>query len=177
MNTNTRKNKRGGGFFDLFSGSNPSATNTAMSNLKGKRNYNMKHSKSKVANFLAQPGAIKYTNKERIEESYQKAIGELKKIEQPKETASALKTIALKLKEASESDEARKTGAVVITIPVGIAQLAWKAMWMFLAAMAFLFVDMPSMGSIPVSAYLMPNRNFNTTRRAFNKAKNITGST
>lgn len=169
----TRKTKRGGVF---GFGSNPSAMNVAMSNLKGKRNFNKRYSKSSVANVLARPGNFKYTNKERIEAKYQQALGELKKIEQPKETASALKTIAEKLKQAAESKEARETGAVVITIPVGLAQLAWKAMWIFLAAMAFVFVDIPSMGSIPFSAALIPNRNFNTTQKAYKKAKNLTGA-
>jgi hypothetical protein len=162
--------------FDFLSSSTPSATNVAMSNLKAKRNYNIKHSKSKVANFLTQPGTVKYTNKERIEAGYQKAISELKKIEQPQETVSALKTVATQIKEAAESDKAKQIGSIVITIPVGIAQLVWKAMWVFIAALAFIFIDMPSMGSVPVSAYAMPNSNFNTTRRAYNKAKNLTGA-
>jgi len=162
--------------FNLLVGKPKTPSGPTESNLKAKRNYNLAHSKSKVANILRKPGEVSYTNKERIESEYQKAIAELKKIEKPKETASALKTLAIKLKEAAESDAARQAGAVTITIPVGVAQLAWKGMWAFLAAIAFLFFDIPSMGSIPASASLVPNRNFNTTQKAYEWAKQKTGA-
>ena len=125
----TRKAKKGGGIFNLLTGKPKTPAGPTESNLKAKRNMNLAKSKSKVANVLGTPGQFKYTNKERIESEYQKAIAELKKIEKPKETASALQTLATKLREAAESDTARKAGAVTITIPVGVAQLAWKAMY------------------------------------------------
>lgn len=162
--------------FNLLVGKPKTPTGPTATNLKIKRNMNLAHSKSKVANVLRTPGQVTYTNKERIESEYQKAIEQLKAIEKPQETASALKTLATKLKDAAESDTARQAGAVTITIPVGVAQLAWKAMWVFLAAMAFLFIDIPSMGSIPVSAALVPNRNFNTTGKAYEWAKQKTGA-
>lgn len=162
--------------FNLLVGKPKTPTVPTESNLKAKRNYSMTHSQAKVANVLRKPGQFSYTNKERIESEYQKAIAELKKIEKPKETASALQTLATKLRDAAESDAARKAGAVTITIPVGVAQLAWKAMWFFVAAMAFLFIDIPSMGTIPVSAALAPNRNFNTTRSTYDWAKEKTGA-
>lgn len=170
----TRKAKRGGGMFDFLTGSNK-PTGPTESNLKAKRNYNLRHSKSRVANVLGTPGAFKYTNKERIEETYQKALSELKKLEKPKETASALKTLATSIESALESQTARKAGAITLTIPVGVAQLAFKALMLFLAAMTFLFVDIPSMGSIPISAAIAPNRNFNTTKGVYNWAKKTTG--
>lgn len=173
----TRKvrNQRGAGLFDFLSGPSTPAVSAEESALKAKRNYNLKHSKSRVANIMGTPGEVKYTNKERIEKQYESALAELKKIEQPKETASALKTLATSLKNALESDTARKAGAVTITLPVGLAQLAIKALMLFLAAMTFLFVDIPSMGQIPMSAYMVPNRGFNTTKAVYNKAKQATG--
>lgn len=161
--------------FNLLLGKPKTNAGPTESNLKAKRNSNLAHSKSKVANILRKPGEFSYTNKERIESEYQKAIAELKKIENPKETASALKTLATQLQTAAESETARKAGAVTITIPVGVAQLAWKAMWIFLAALAFLFIDIPSMGSIPVSAALVPNKSFNTTEQTYRAARRMTG--
>jgi hypothetical protein len=64
----TRKAKRGGVFGFGSKNSVSSSTNV----LKMKRNYNLKHSKSRVANVLGAPGQIRYTNKERIESEYQK---------------------------------------------------------------------------------------------------------
>lgn len=171
-----RKDKRGGGIFDFFTRSKKNNTSNTNA-LQAKRNYNLAHSKSRVANVLRAPGTVSYTNKERIEKQYQQAIEKLKTLEQPAETASALKSIATKLEAALQSQEARTAGAVTITIPVGVAQLAWKAMWIFLAAMAFLFIDIPSMGAMPLSSSLVPNRNFNTTRTAYGAAKRITGVT
>lgn len=170
-----RKDRRGGGIFNLLVGKSKNAT-PSESNLKAKRNYNLAHSKSKVANILRTPGEVTYTNKERIESEYKKAIEELRKIEKPAETASALKTIATSIGDALKSDTAKTAGAITITIPVGVAQLAFKAMMLFVAALAFIFIDIPSMGTIPVSAYMMPNKGFNTTKSAFQGAKRITGA-
>jgi hypothetical protein len=174
-----RKDRRGGGIFNLLTGKSKNTTTTttpSVSNLQGKRNYNLKHSKSRVANILSTPGQVKYTNKERIESEYKKAIDELKKIEKPQETASALRTLAASMKEALQSDSARTAGAITITLPIGVAQLAYKAMLLFIAALVFLFIDIPSMGSIPLSAHIMPNRNFNTTKSAYDSAKRFTGA-
>lgn len=175
----TRKNKRrGGGIFNLLTGRSKkqaSMTPTA-SNLKAKRNYEMAHSKSKVANVLRKPGQLTYTNKERIESEYKKAIDELKKIEKPRETASALRSVATSMRQALESDTARTAGAITITIPVAVAQLAWKAMWIFVAALTFIFIDLPTMGQMPVSPYVLPNRGFNTTESAYEGARRLTGA-
>ena len=165
----TRKSMRGG----LFGfGNKP--VNTAASTLKAKRNYNLAHSKSRVANILSAPGQVKYTNKERIEASYQKAIAELKTIENPVETTSILNTISKNVEQALKSQEARETGAVVLTIPVGAAQIFLKFIRVMIAALAFVFIDIPSMGSIPTSAYILPNASFNTTQKAYNKARKFT---
>jgi hypothetical protein len=170
----TRKVRRGGGLFDFFSSSAP-AVSAEESALKAKRNYNLKHSKSRVANVLGTPGQVKYTNKERIQEKYESALAELKKLEQPKETASALKTLVTSMQTALESQAARKAGAVTITLPVGLAQLAIKGLMLFLAAMTFIFIDVPSFGQIPISTTLLPNRGFNTTKAVYNQAKKVTG--
>lgn len=151
-------------------------TNSAANTLKAKRNYNLKHSKSRVANVLGTPGQVRYTNKERIEASYQKALEELKAIEKPVETTSALRMVAENVETALKSQQARETGAIVLTIPVGAAQLFLKAVRVFIAAMLFIFVDIPSMGSIPTAAYALPNRGFNTTMNAYGRARKLTGA-
>ena len=172
----TRKVRRGGGFFDFLTGSNTPAGPTE-SNLKAKRNYNMAHSKSKVANILSKPGNFKYTNKERIQKNYESAIAELKKIEKPKETASALKTLASTMQTALESQSAKKAGAITITLPIGLAQLAFKAIMIFLAVMTFIFIDLGSFGQFPIASYFLPNQGFNTTLKAYNSAKQAIGVT
>lgn len=172
----TRKNRKGGGIFNLLTGKSKNATTPSVSNLQAKRNYNLKHSKSRVANVLSAPGQVKYTNKERIESEYKKAIDELKKIEKPAETASALRSLASSLEAALKSNTAKTATAITITLPVGVAQLAYKAMLLFIAALAFVFIDLPSMGSIPVSAYIVPNKGFNTTQSAYESAKRFTGA-
>jgi len=161
----------------MFTGKKPPTTVApTVSNLMAKRNYNLAHSKSRVANYLAKPGSVTYTNKERIRNEYQKAVDALRKVEKPAETASALGSIASQLKEALKSPQARETGAVVITIPVGVAQLAYKAMMIFIAALVLIFWDIPTMGMIPLSAYIAPNAKFNTTKNAYGEARRFTGA-
>ena len=167
----TRKSMRGG-VFGFGSNSKQTSTNT----LKAKRNYNLKHSKSRVANVLGTPGQIRYTNKERIESEYQKAISELRKLDKPVESASALRTVTEKVKTALESQEAREAGAVVITIPIGVAQLFLKVARVMLSAFVFLFWDIPTMGSVPLSPYVLPNKNFNTTKNVYNTMRKFTGA-
>ena len=171
----TRKVRRGGGMFNLLLGKPKNAPGPTASNLKAKRNVNLAHSKSRVANILGTPGQFKYTNKERIESEYQTAIAELKKLEKPQETASALRTLASQLETALQSETARKAGAITLTLPIGVAQLAFKAMMVFLAVLAAIFIDIPTMGSLHVSTTLLPNRGFNTTQSAYNWAKEKTG--
>lgn len=174
----TRKNRRGGGLFNGLMGKSANAPMApTMSNLKAKRNYNLKHSKSRVANVLSAPGQIKYTNKERIEKEYQKAVEQLRKLENPVETVSTMKKVIEKLNQGLQSEEARLTGAVTLTLPVGLAQVFIKALLVIVAALVFVFWDLPSMGSIPLSAYILPNRSFNTTKSAFQAAKGVTGAT
>jgi hypothetical protein len=159
----------------LLTGKPKNAGPTA-ANLKAKRNYNLAHSKSRVANILGTPGNFKYTNKERIEANYQKALETLKTIEKPAESASALRTVVDRVQTALQTPEARTAGAVAITIPIGVAQLFVKLGLLFLAVLTFLFIDIPSMGQIPVSAYVAPNKSFNTTRAAYNQARRLTGA-
>lgn len=162
--------------FNFMKTAAPASTGPSASNLKAKRNYNLAHSKSRVANILAKPGQVTYTNKERIQKEYEQAIAELRKLEKPVESAGALKSIASKLHQALNSAEARETGAVVITIPVGVAQLAYKALMVFIAALVLVFWDIPTMGSIPLSAYVLPNKGFNTTKDAYAEARKFTGA-
>ena len=172
----TRKNRRGGGLKNLLMGKSQNAPQgPSLSILQARRNSNLKHSKFRVANVLSVPGQSKYTNKERISAEYEKAVEHLRSLEQPVETAQAMKGFSDKLKAALESEEARMAGAVTITLPFGAAQLLMKALRVFLAALVFLFWDIPSMGTIPLSAYIMPNRGFNTTAKIYNAAKGLTG--
>lgn len=178
--SSTRKRKQSGaGFFDFFT---TKTNNTTVSNLKSKRNYNLAHSKSRVSNILANPGQFKYTNKEAIQAKYEKAFQELERVEKPKETVSALQTISTSLQTAIQSQAARETGAVVITIPVGIAQLAVKALRLFLSVLVIIFVDLPlgvmsGSPAVNVAAAVAPNRRFNTTGAVYRKAKMLTGAT
>jgi hypothetical protein len=173
----TRKNKtrRGGGLFNFLSGDKAPAS-TAESNLKAKRNYNLKHSKSRVANILAKPGNFKYTNKERIQEQYQKGIDALRALEKPAESVEALKSVSDKVAQALQSQTSREAGAVVITIPIGVAQLFLKMARVLLAAMIFFFWDIPSFGQMPLSTTVLPNATFNTTQEAYNRARRLTGA-
>lgn len=152
-----------------------------MVNLKAKRNYNLAHSKSRVANILSAPGQVKYTNKEAIEARYQKAIQELQKIEKPQETVSALQTMSASLETALRSKAAKETGAIVITIPVGVAQLAFKAIRLFLSVLIVIFIDLPlgflsGSPAVDLAAAVAPNRTFNTTAKAYQQARAFTGA-
>ena len=173
----TRKHRKGGALFSFGSKqqSNP------MSNLKAKRNYNLAHSKSRVANILSTPGQFKYTNKATIQARYEKAIQELQKIEKPQETVSALQSISVSLDSALHSQQARETGAVVITIPVGVAQLILKAIRLFISALVVIFVDLPlgfMSGSMAINlaASVAPNTRFNTTANVYERARGFTGA-
>jgi hypothetical protein len=176
----TRKQKqRGAGFFDFFTSK---TNNTSMTNLKSKRNYNVAHSKSRVSNVLASPGQFKYTNKEAIQARYEKAFQQLQRVEKPKETFSALQTISASLDSAIQSQAARETGAVVITIPVGVAQLVLKALRLFISVLVIVFIDLPlgvmsGSPAVNVAAAVAPNTRFNTTANAYRRAKLLTGAT
>lgn len=168
----TRKRKGGA----LFGRKPPSA----MPSMMARRNYNLAHSKSRVANVLAKPGSVTYTNKEAIRAKYDAAIEELKKIEKPSETASALRAVSDSLGSALTSQRARETGAVVITIPVGVAQLAFKALRLILSVFVILFdlgyglmIGNPT---VNLAAAVAPNTRFNTTKAAYRQARLLTGA-
>ena len=177
--SSTRKRKQSGaGFFDFFT---TKTNNTTVSNLKSKRNYNLAHSKSRVSNILSSPGTFKYTNKAAIEQTYQNAIAELKTMEKPKETSLALQQLSASIDSALRSQSAREAGAVVITVPVGVAQLALKALRLFLSVMVIVFVDLPLgilSGSMAVNlaAAVAPNKSFETTASMYQKARQLTGA-
>lgn len=171
----TRKH-RGGSFWK------PNASAKAASNLKARRNYNLAHSKSRVANVLRTPGTLQYTNKQAIEQRYQEALTLLKSVEKPQETTSALQQLSASIDQALQSQTARETGAVVITVPVGVAQLVLKALRLFLSVLIVIFVDLPlgfMSGSMAVNlaAAVAPNTTFNTTASVYQKARQFTGAT
>lgn len=175
----TRKNRqRGAGFFDFFT---TKTVNSNAVNLKAQRDYNLAHSKSRVTNILKNPGEVTYTNKETIQSKYEKAIQELQRLEKPKETYSALQTISTSLEKALQSQGARETGAVVITIPIGVAQLVIKALRLFLSALVVIFVDLPlgimaGSPAINMAVGVAPNTRFNTTTSMYRKARGLTGA-
>lgn len=169
----TRKSRRGGSLFGR-------KTTPSVSQLEARRNFNVAHSKSRVANVLSRPGQLSYTNKEAIRARYETAIQQLKSIERPSETAGALKQVSDSLGSALKSQTVRETGAVVITIPVGVAQLAFKALRLFLSIFVLLF-DLGAgfiSGSptVNLAAAVAPNSRFNTTLSAYQKARTFTGA-
>ena len=152
-----------------------------LTSLKAKRNYNIRHAKSRVANILAKPGQFQYTEKQNIEARYAEAISKLKNLEKPKETVSALQSLSNSLETAVKSQGARETGAVVITIPIGIAQMALKALRLFLSILIVVFIDLPlgimaGSPAVNMAAAIAPNRSFNTTSKAYEKARMFTGA-
>jgi hypothetical protein len=177
------RRKRGGGLFDFFSGkSKQNAIKQEISSLEAQRNAAVRKSKSRVANVLSKPGEVVYTNKNRIRQEFHQKIEDLMmQIEQPEQSKSALETLSSGLESALKSQRARETGAVVLTIPVGIAQLAVKALRIFLAIFAFFLGLTPAMfgaeGAISELVGLAaPNTRFNTTRAAYQRAREFTGA-
>lgn len=156
------------------------STNRKMPNLRNtlkvKRNYNLAHSKSRVSNVLGKPGSFAYTDKEQINTAYKRAIDKLKELENPKETMNTFESFVGKVEALLHSKEAKETGAIVLTLPVGLAQGLTKGIRFFLSALLFFAVDIPSMGSLPTSAYVLPDQYFNTTHRAYSKMRKFTGA-
>ena len=144
--------------------------------LKAKRNYNLSHSKSRVSNVLGKPGSFAYTDKERISINYKKAIDTLKEIEDPKETIRTFQSVVTNMETLLKSEKAREDGAIVLTIPFGVAQALTKGIRVFLSALLFFVVDIPSMGSIPTSAYVFPDGYFDTTHKFYSKMRKLTGA-
>jgi hypothetical protein len=171
----TTRKQRGGSFWKT------NATAKAASNLKAKRNYNLAHSKSRVANVLQRPGQFEYTHKQAIEGRYQEALALLRSVEQPKETATALQQLSASIDRALSSQTVRETGAVVITVPVGVAQLALKALRLFLSILIVVFIDLPlgfmsGSPAVNLAASVAPNTKFNTTASLYQKARQFTGA-
>ena len=156
----------------------------AVAAARAKRNYEMRHRKSRVANVLGTPGEFKYTNKERIEKEFQMRIErvaesfgvpleEVKegmrdtKTVSQKDSVNAMRTLEQRIDEAIKSNP---TAAVVtITLSVGLAQLAVKALrimvaffvfWLALPLAIFQLFD----GLPYLMKELLPNTQFNTTR-------------
>lgn len=165
----------------LYGGSLGTRQLPSLLTMKAKRNYNLAHSKSRVANLLSTPGDFKYTNKEAIKAKYERAIQELQTLDKPTETVSAVRLLQSKIDSALQSQMAKETGAVVITIPIGLAQVLAKALRLILSALLLIFVDLPSgflSGSMTVNgaAAIAPNRTFNTTKKAYQHARQYTGA-
>lgn len=170
----TRKYQKGGSFF------RKKPVNTGP--IQARRAYNLAHSKSRMANILQTPGTVAYTNKQAIEDRYQLALAELTAMEKPKETVHALQQLSVSLERAISSQVARETGAVVITIPVGVAQLAFKALRLFLSFLILVFIELPlgvmsGSPAVNLAASIAPNTRFTTTANMYQKARQFTGVT
>jgi len=188
----TRRNRRGGGLFDAFQ--TPTMRNmglAAAAGVKSRGAYNLAHSKSRVANVLSQPGTVRYTNKERIQSEIDEKIDDIKEeygltdedlvkvtdwaaTIKPKEAVNSMKTLSNQIRDAVNS-AAPTAAAVTITIPIALAQLAWKvlrifiAIWLFLLAIPGSMLGMANVSG-PVAAVL-PNANFQTSKNSFNFLK------
>lgn len=173
--------KRGGGLFDFFK-PKASTPQQQIANLELQKAAAKRKSQSRVANILSKPGEVVYTNKQRIDAEFGAKIKELmSQIEQPKETQAAVGSVTASIEAALKSQAARETGAVVIAIPVGLAQLFVKAARVFLAVMLFIFGFAPAglLGSnalVTAVTAVAPNLKFNTTKGAYNAARRFTGA-
>lgn len=179
----TRK-QRGRGLLNMFSGKSKKqdAVQRELNSLEAQKQYALRHRQSRAANVLSKPGTVMYTNKERIEKEFAEKVKDIvSQIEQPEATVSALETVSAKLQSAIQSQAARETGAVVLTLPVGIAQLFLKAVRAFLAVLIFVFGLAPSMmgaesAVAEVTRLAAPNSKFNTTAAAYKAARKFTGA-
>lgn len=178
----TRK-KRGGGVFDFLSGKSKNANvEQQVSSLEAQRNAAVRKSKSRVTNVLSRPGEVVYTNKNRIRKEFQEKIEALlSQIEQPEQSKSAIESLTSGIESALKGQRVRETGAVVLTIPVGVAQLAVKVLRVFLAIFLLFIGAAPAfMGADGAVAQLVsmtaPNNKFNTTRAAYQRAREFTGA-
>lgn len=187
-NQKTRKAKRGGGPLNYvkgklgFTNTTPVVGPNGLTNAqRATLNVKKRKSQSKVANYLKTPGEFKYTNKERIEKEFRLAVEELKE-ENPEEVKQSVLTIQEQIIAGLKSQVSRETGAVIITLPVGIAQILVKALRVFLAFFA-LFVGFAAtlFGSENAIARIvsaaLPNTQFNTTSNAYRHARKFTGAT
>lgn len=166
------------------------ATTTA----RASRNYQMAHSKSRVANVLSEPGSVSYTNKERIEREYKNNLERIsasfgvsmeelsrgleasKDISQ-KEAISTLKSLEDSIDEAIRRNP--KAATITIAISVGSAQLIFKSMRVMIAAFVFMlalpFSITHMFDGLPyLMKEILPNSNFNTTRHWINWVKGKT---
>lgn len=157
---------------------------SAATTARGTRNYQMAHSKSRVANVLSKPGQVLRTNKERIEKEYQanlerisssfgvsmeelsRGLEATKSVSQ-KETVSTLHTLENAIEEAIAKNP--KAAVVTVTLTIGVAQLAFKALRimiaMFIFMMALPLVITNMFDGLPyLLKELIPNSSFNTTR-------------
>lgn len=164
---------------------------TAVTTARSARNYQMAHSKSRVANVLSKPGQVVYTNKERIEKEYQNNLERIsssfgvsmeelsrgleasKEISQ-KEAVSTLKKLEDSIEEAIRKNP--KAATVTIAISIGTAQLAFKAMRVMIAAFVFMLALPFSISNMfdglpHLMNEILPDTSFNTTRHWINWVK------
>ena len=185
MPNHTRRAKRKGGSW--FSSSKPNAA-SLVSNAEAKAAYNMAHSKSRVANILSQPGKVVYTNKARIQSELkakmktiaaelgitEEELGEASRSAQeinPKDAISSVKSFTKDLKQKIK-EAAPTGGAVVLTIPVGAAQLLYKAFWVFIAIIAFFWALVENSDPVLAAHAALTNADFSTTSNTYKFFRN-----
>ena len=180
----TRRTTHKGGAW--FSDSKPSAS-SLVSNARAKAAYNMAHSRSRVANVLSQPGKVVFTNKERIqselkaklktvaaelgisEEDLEEATSSAEEMN-TKDAIRSVKSFTQILKQKIK-EAAPTGGAVVLTIPVGMAQLLYKAFWVCIAIIAFIWAIFENADPTAAASAALTNSDFSTTSKAYKYIK------
>ncbi len=108
--------------------------------LNGELAGRQRKSHSKVTNYLGssrlsneerKPGNFRYTNKERIEEDFNKEINKIDQVldtikADPKLTQNATSYLISEMETALKSETARKVGVVTLTLPIVLVQVCVK---------------------------------------------------
>jgi hypothetical protein len=161
----TRKNKhrKGGGLFNK-KGPVPAAqaAQTAEKTLQRESAV----ARSNMGSLFSQ-GVSR--NKAKAKAKYNATMKLIEEREGEQKPISQLKQWVNETKEALNSAEMTQAKAITLTIPVGLAQIIVKALMLFIAFLLFVFVEIPSMGSFPISQYFLPDSGFETTEAAYTR--------
>jgi hypothetical protein len=182
--TRKQKSRRGGAWWNRFTRSSTIPRSDAENTAKAILYREQRKGHSRISNLqrtIAAKGEyVPSLNSQLAQAKFDETMKLIKQREGRYQPVSALRDMLARLQDglqkASTSDTTRKVEAITLTIPVGIAQVIVKALMIVIAFLVFVFVELPSMGSIPASAYLLPNTGFETTEQAYEKMKQITGA-
>ena len=195
----SRSRKQRGGIFGFGGPSKPRQYALEALEAESKGDYNMAHSKSRVANLglsMANKnngtfGELRYTNKERIQEELDQKIFEIaaafdisqqelmdgvtaSSTTNPAAVTSTIKDLKIRI-EQQLAASGPTAAAITLTIPIGLAQLILKAFRVCLAFVVFCVALMSSgLMTTNVSrsvSSVLPNAKFNTTKNSFSYLK------